>query len=795
MPPPDTCVLQVGDTSTPTDSVNLNDHTSVILVGFDEGTIQEPPGPNPEETQYAYQGRRTLKLDLRVIDTSAGSFVNAEATIRAIEHKLTQAQRALGAGGQWIGTPVTLRMRWTSSSPYAYFDVAGGTVTQLWAAQGSKPGIHCTLTLQCLPYCHGDQVTTGVISIGSGFQYSQIITSVPGDRSAITTLYWGDISGTGHTNRIRAGRRSFPNMAFDAYTGVADLKPDGGTDTADATAANGHYVRLTATANPQKIASAGIPDKFTGVETGTFDGLTSALNGAGSGFNVSAAAKFVGSFGVETICGTTAGFYGTAYFTIPHVTQATYGESWINVRNTLSGISGAATYLTLASSALSVTGEGVVSLIYNPAASSWQLATRDLSGSYVQVNLSTQLVQNTWYKVRLVYDQLPSAQPRSSCYLSTDGRIWTLVAQHSDVTAGTMHVPDTFALQTFAIGTLNYQADAYYDQFQCGDYAPLRTQQHGKFDVWCRARTSTALLGVSGLSGTVSYAAGAVQVGQYAIVVTALDGSGNETAGSTPFAVGLGAVGEVILTWTDTGAPSNHRVYVFDQLTALGRWSWVATGSATSTYTLASALPLANSGSPPSANSTALGTSYLRGDVAVATPGGSPNYALGTPQPLLLGSSQWETVLLGTVDLPPVPRGEQNAASSNAFPDLPWTLTVQGFTATTGSPAIDVDAVWLLPHDEPQVTATYTGLNLATNYWWEIDTRRDGRVSGVLRQEGDLLPTGQVRVDGRFTLGVGNNVITVLIEQAGGVNSWTNPSASFYFTYRPRYVHIPDSVS
>lgn len=782
-------VLQVGDTSSPTDSVDLADNTNCVLFGFDEGTIQEPPGPNPEETQYAYQGRRTLKLDLIVLDTVGQSFVTAQATIRAIEHKLTQAQRALGAGGQWIGTPVTLRLRaLDSAAPYVYADVVGGTLTQLWTEKGSHPVIHCTLALQCLPYFHGDLVTTSEIAISSAYQYTQIIPAVQGDRSAITTLYWGDISASGHTNRIRVGRRSFPNMSGDSFWGVADLKPDGGTDTTSAIAANSHYVRLAATPNPQKIASAGLPDKFNAWESGDFTGMSGhTTSGAGSLAEVIAGAKFVGNFGYHAKAGVAGGF-GLVYFLIPYATYATYVETWLNVRNTLT--TGEGTYLSLNNS--SPLNGAVAALRYFNSA--WTLMVRNRDGTTGSAVLSPQISAATWTKVRLVWDVQPAGHPTASCYTSSDGRIWTLAAQYQDLTVGTVYATDQ-PLLVCSADSGAILPEAWYDQFQCGDYTPLRTQQHGKFDVWAKARTSAATLGVSSLSGTVSYAAGSTVAGQYTIVVTALDGSSHETAGSTPFTVVLGATGEVILTWADIDTPSDHKVYVFDQLTGLGRWSWVATGSGTSTYTLSSAIPLANSGAPPSANSTALGTSYLRADVAVASPGGSPNYVLGTPQPLMLGNGLWESIFLGTVDLPPAPRGEQNAASSNAFPDLPWTLTLQGFTGASGSPTIDTDAVWLLPHDEPQVTATYTGLNLGNNVWWEIDTRRDGRVSGVLRGEGDLLPFGQVRVDGRFTLGVGVNVITVLIDQAGGVNSWSDPSANFYFSYRPRYVHLPGAVS
>jgi len=627
-----------------------------------------------------------------------------------------------------------------------------------------------------------------VLAMSSAYQFTQIALAVPGDRSALATLYFGDISGTGHTNRIRVGRRSFPGMPVDAFWGVVDTKPAVGADTADATAANGHYCRITATPNPQKICSAGVPDQFNTWESGDFTGMTGhATNGVGSLSEVIAGAAFVGAFGFHAKAGV-AGGNGYTFFTIPHPSPATYGMSWINVRNTLT--TGQGQYLALWNSGL---GRRVVALMYTGSA--WKMSYIRRDTVEVTVALSPAISAATWTKVLLVYDEQTAGLPTASCYVSTDGRWWSLAAQYADATAGTAFVPDQFFCYC-GNDSGAILPEAWYDQFQCGDWNPLRTQMHGKINVWARARTSAgSLQPPTGLSGAITLGTGSLQAGTYVIAVTAVDGSGNETAGSTPIGVTLAATGEVVLTWTDVGTASNHRVYVNDTLGGTSRWTWVATGSATSTYTLASALPLANSGSPPVTSATALGTAYLRGDASVATPGSAPNFVLGNPQPFLVGNGNWETVFLGTYDLPPVPRAEQNAASSNVFPDLPWTFAVQGLYGGTGSPTIDVDALWLFPADEPSVSATFTGLNLATNYWWEIDTRRDGRVSGVLREEGDLLPRGQVRVDGRLTLGVGNNVIVMLIEQASGVNSWTNPSVNFYITYRPRYAHIPDAVS
>lgn len=309
------------------------------------------------------------------------------------------------------------------------------------------------------------------------------------------------------------------------------------------------------------------------------------------------------------------------------------------------------------------------------------------------------------------------------------------------------------------------------------------TGTHGLLDLYAHFRdASTAIVGPTNLAAAVDYSAGSLGAKTtYTVVVTSLDGSGNETTASLPVSFTLAdTAGRAFLTWTINGSSVvSHRVYF-----SVGGapWQWLPWASATGAFTFTTVAG-ATTASPPSVTDPTILPAQVRLRVGlnVASPVWSRPGDPITPQ--LLGN-QWEYGYGGTFICPPMGRQEGQA-------DQGFKVLVEVRSQGTSTPAFDCDGIWFLPHDEPQCIFEYAGLANASASRYVLDTRRDGRVTCLVTDQGGMpTATGHLTPRGQFTLGPGDNTIIFMLEDTGGVADVKHLKFRAQLTIRPRYLDV-----
>ena len=161
-----------------------------------------------------------------------------------------------------------------------------------------------------------------------------------------------------------------------------------------------------------------------------------------------------------------------------------------------------------------------------------------------------------------------------------------------------------------------------------------------------------------------------------------------------------------------------------------------------------------------------------------------------------IGGNAWYLLFLGTMPLPSANRFEGlNPSGGSGAGQFPWAvdLYVQNGAGTTSN-TVQADGIFLMPHDEPQVLATFTALNNTTPYEWVIDLRRDGRVGCVLRDIATFsIIEAQCEAIGHLELGPGNQTLVFLVERENGLHDVTNNAYSVCMRYQPLVDFVDDS--
>ena len=140
---------------------------------------------------------------------------------------------------------------------------------------------------------------------------------------------------------------------------------------------------------------------------------------------------------------------------------------------------------------------------------------------------------------------------------------------------------------------------------------------------------------------------------------------------------------------------------------------------------------------------------------------------------------------LGTANLPPT-----GAALNGEWPQTTIYLSSAGMGSK--DPVIDVDALWLVPHGEPQFIAEYAGLALPSyweteteRYWILESTRRGNAMVGWVQNQDDVI-RGSVLVTGRMLLAPGDNLISILCDGQSGSAVIDDLTFTAKLTYWPR---------
>jgi hypothetical protein len=264
----------------------------------------------------------------------------------------------------------------------------------------------------------------------------------------------------------------------------------------------------------------------------------------------------------------------------------------------------------------------------------------------------------------------------------------------------------------------------------------------------------------------------------------------NQHIGTTAYSA-LGA--DIVLTWGSNPTAGQQYLYYTEpgQLaTSHGPWR-LPISSGSLTYTLSdnqSGLPVSQlpAMTPPTQ------FAELKIQVALVVTSGAPQWQ-DVPQGTVscqVGNGEWEHVMIPAVDLPSIVTPEEQSSPN-------WIVRVLGRAGGNVFGALDWDAAWVEPVDEDQVTATQR-TNAPGQAIQQIDTRRDGRMSGMLLSKIDGSVIGQMDLTGSgFRLGPGNNIIGVIMETwdaNGDLISDTDLACTLVIVYEPRFLLLRGNV-
>lgn len=278
-----------------------------------------------------------------------------------------------------------------------------------------------------------------------------------------------------------------------------------------------------------------------------------------------------------------------------------------------------------------------------------------------------------------------------------------------------------------------------------------------------------------------------LDAGTYAVRVQAVNNAGDEgraTNSASPVIPHDG--GGLLLSWTAPSATgiSHYRITVQDPDGAI----WQADTADSSTSYMVTSL---DGWEQVSALPGTLAGDYTASPAIVLVTVGTDDMTASTTTPLLnyeqVGVFRTEVDNLGAWHLAPregiwaqLPPQEQMADGSQ--PD--WAVEVFATNAGGPSATIDIDALNLIS-DESGITLWLPGMDLTTPRTWVVETRRDGSVVAWL-EDGSGGFVGQVATSGRGLLpSAGDNVVSIVADQADGVSVIDNAQFTVAFTLFP----------
>lgn len=346
---------------------------------------------------------------------------------------------------------------------------------------------------------------------------------------------------------------------------------------------------------------------------------------------------------------------------------------------------------------------------------------------------------------------------------------------------GAANSPGTSAADATAIGGNRIRITTSQDWQDIADYSGASTgpNNSGVFDLWAVARTSVSIIRptITGATDTP----GTLPLDTYIIKVANGTTHGSTGEASDPVTlIASSASNDGFLVATNLGGlPNDDGILYFKQGSNV--WKYLATDTAGASIAFTTVAG-ASTGSPPAASAFPL--PQLRAQVGMSS--GTTLYDLRAVA-VTVPNSAWHPVYLGRVSLPPIPTGEGLTTER-------WKVTLQGRSQDTSTPTLDLAALFVLPADEPQLVATYSGMALATLREWMLDLRRDERASGFLRSTADQTEQGQLEVIGQMGLMPGDNLLIFMPEGAAGSMAITLKWTATV-TYIPRYRNLAGAVT
>lgn len=245
---------------------------------------------------------------------------------------------------------------------------------------------------------------------------------------------------------------------------------------------------------------------------------------------------------------------------------------------------------------------------------------------------------------------------------------------------------------------------------------------------------------------------GELEPDDYDFRVRAIDASGNPSDATTTESVTVTDDGSSVdLDWS---APSGTISYYEVYWSRSGVVRKVNTPTNAVAYTLTSEANAIEVAALPSTSGGVASSNFLRGRFGLEA-GGTTAWKSKRMERI----GVWHKIHMGTFDAPAVV-----GLFDGTRPD--WRFQTQA--ASGGGPAanVEIDAIWILAHDQPQLIVEADD-EITTPRVWIIEQRPDGRIAAWL-EDGVGNVVGRVDATGELSMTPGDNFLTVMAEKASG---------------------------
>ncbi len=290
---------------------------------------------------------------------------------------------------------------------------------------------------------------------------------------------------------------------------------------------------------------------------------------------------------------------------------------------------------------------------------------------------------------------------------------------------------------------------------------------------------SSTLTQALGTGGTNAADDNGLPAGSYAVRVQAVNAAGDVGAATASASPSLTVAGSSIaLSWSAPTATSisHYRITVQDPDGDV----WVAdTPDNSTSYTISELTTWETAAALPSTSTGSYSASPAIIQARVRTTDADTDNAqvIKTTRSVRSLIGDWHMVDVGASYLP-----LQQEMADGGIPE--WAVDFYARNAGGASYALHTDAL-NVAGPETGITLWYPGLDLGTKRTWVCEVRADGSVVAWL-EDGSGNYVGSVAVAGSLRLAAGDNIVSIAMEQAGGVSAISAARGTFQATLYPQ---------
>lgn len=272
----------------------------------------------------------------------------------------------------------------------------------------------------------------------------------------------------------------------------------------------------------------------------------------------------------------------------------------------------------------------------------------------------------------------------------------------------------------------------------------------------------SALIGVTQELNPATYG---LDAGQYQFRVQAVDADGGVGIPTATFSATLNEDGGALqASWSaPTAADIDHYLITvsFDS-----KFYEIETPDDSTSYVLTSLENLKEVSALPSTTpgtDSTLSGAHIR--ALIGTNFGSSGTALMTAWDDIAldpdNNGTWHMIKLGTFTLPP-----QGGMASGTRPTAAIQIQARSGGGRLGT--IDIDALNLVPADEPSAILEVSSMDSTTQYKWVFETNRAGRPVAWQESKSGGTIYGRIKAPAPFTFTPGDNILSITAEKADG---------------------------